>query len=341
MATEAQVTANRLNAQKSTGPRTPEGKALVARNAVKHGLLGEQIVVEGEDRLKFAFHRDEMMRALTPVGEVEITLAERLVGLSWRLQRIERLQVQAFETLCAGALEGLADEMSDEKLALGRIVVQDFSGPRVLDKLLMYERRIEHSLCRILGELRRERLYQNLEARTQDDGNKQVLLERLMRKMGAPSPTAVLRMEPGCARWEEPEGVSSQVSRDGAEDPEALWEKVATGKCEIPVACIPRSASAGQEMVRDTHPTASNGSLGTAAGAPGSQALIPELLRQTNPISREANKGQVLDNTGVSSAWPPDRRGETKPIPAVHEASEAVTAVCGAAQGPAAVAAGR
>ena len=110
MTTEAQVAANRLNAQKSTGPRTPEGKAIVARNAVKHGLLGEQIVVEGEDRLKFAYHRDEMMRSLTPVGEVEITLAERLVGLSWRLQRIERLQVQAFETLCAGAAEGLADE---------------------------------------------------------------------------------------------------------------------------------------------------------------------------------------------------------------------------------------
>ena len=87
MTTEAQIEANRANARKSTGPRTPAGKAIVARNAVRHGLLGEQVVVEGEDRARFARHRDAMLRALVPVEEVEVTLAERLIGLSWRLQK--------------------------------------------------------------------------------------------------------------------------------------------------------------------------------------------------------------------------------------------------------------
>ncbi len=49
MATEAQLAANRRNAQKSTGPRTAEGKAVVAQNAVQHGLLAREGVLRGED----------------------------------------------------------------------------------------------------------------------------------------------------------------------------------------------------------------------------------------------------------------------------------------------------
>jgi hypothetical protein len=45
MATEAQIEANRANAQKSTGPRTPEGKEKAAQNALKHGLLAREAVV--------------------------------------------------------------------------------------------------------------------------------------------------------------------------------------------------------------------------------------------------------------------------------------------------------
>ena len=54
MTTEAQVLANRSNAQKSTGPRTPEGKAAVAQNAVQHGLLAQEVVIKGEDPQEFA-----------------------------------------------------------------------------------------------------------------------------------------------------------------------------------------------------------------------------------------------------------------------------------------------
>ena len=40
--------ANRRNALKSTGPRTPEGKAAVALNGIKHGLLSRETLVQGE-----------------------------------------------------------------------------------------------------------------------------------------------------------------------------------------------------------------------------------------------------------------------------------------------------
>jgi hypothetical protein len=48
MTTERRIGANRHNAQKSTGPRTPEGKAAVVLNGMKHGLLSRETLVEGE-----------------------------------------------------------------------------------------------------------------------------------------------------------------------------------------------------------------------------------------------------------------------------------------------------
>src|SRR4030081_3080518 len=52
MATEKQFQANRQNAQKSTGPRTPEGHAAVRLNGVTHGLTAETIVLKGESEAR-------------------------------------------------------------------------------------------------------------------------------------------------------------------------------------------------------------------------------------------------------------------------------------------------
>ncbi|MCX5645370.1 MAG: hypothetical protein NTZ17_11950 [Phycisphaerae bacterium] len=92
MASAAQVLANRSNAQKSTGPRTAQGKAVVAQNAVPHGLLAQEVVLRGEDLGEFEFYRDPMLGELAPVGQMESVLAARVVSLSWRLQRAERIQ---------------------------------------------------------------------------------------------------------------------------------------------------------------------------------------------------------------------------------------------------------
>ena len=84
MATAAQTRANRSNAQKSTGPRTAEGKAVVAQNAVKHGLLARAAVLQGEDWEEFTELRENLLEELSPEGRLEGLLAERIVSLSWR-----------------------------------------------------------------------------------------------------------------------------------------------------------------------------------------------------------------------------------------------------------------
>ena len=51
MTTDRQREANRRNADKSTGPRTPEGKETVSRNAIKHGLLSQRVVLAVQEAI--------------------------------------------------------------------------------------------------------------------------------------------------------------------------------------------------------------------------------------------------------------------------------------------------
>jgi len=181
MTTEARIVANRLNAQKSTGPRTAEGKAAVAQNAVKHGLSAQCDVIRGEDQEEFDQYREEMFWELNPAGTMQSRLAERIVSLAWRLRRAERIQNEAFDYLLtkdtSSPLARLtrslrskgADQPPDDAdgcdgdLTLGRTVVRDFANARVLDRLLMYERRIESSLYRTMAELQKLRRAQDRE----------------------------------------------------------------------------------------------------------------------------------------------------------------------------------
>jgi hypothetical protein len=159
MTTEAQIEANRANAQKSTGPRTPEGKAVVAQNAVKHGLLARTAVLHGEDWEHYTCFSEELMDELYPDGVMEQELADRIVDLSWRLRRAALSQNAVFEAL----YDQYVAEHGDEPLPehgpeegrppvgtplLGRMMVADFQGDRVLERMLGYERRIESSLYR-------------------------------------------------------------------------------------------------------------------------------------------------------------------------------------------------
>ncbi|MHC4148480.1 MAG: hypothetical protein ACYSR5_03240 [Planctomycetota bacterium] len=101
MATEAQTIANQQNAQKSTGPRTPEGKAAVSQNAVKHGLFTRYDVICSESQDEFDLHRDRILTELAPAGPIESIFAQRIVSLSWRLKRAERMQNQALDAKIA------------------------------------------------------------------------------------------------------------------------------------------------------------------------------------------------------------------------------------------------
>jgi hypothetical protein len=171
MSTESQILANRRNALKSTGPRTNEGKAAVSQNAVKHGLLTRRDVISSESQADFNLYRDQLLAELAPASPMESMLAERVVTLSWRLKRVCRIQNQTIDALNApnpsSPLSKLIQSLSNPsnsapELALGRLAIKDFSSARVLERLLMYERRIEHSLYKTILELQRLNLIKKM-----------------------------------------------------------------------------------------------------------------------------------------------------------------------------------
>ncbi|MBW8039452.1 MAG: hypothetical protein FVQ85_05580 [Planctomycetes bacterium] len=181
MATEAQTLANRLNAQKSTGPCSRQGKAAASQNSVKHGLFASQTVISSENQADFDLYRDRILSELAPDSPMESMLSERIVTLSWRLKRVGRIQNQTIDALnernTSSPLIKLtqsllfkgrdqsqtAQSAPSPDLALGRLAIKDFSHARVLDHLLMYERRIENSLYKTIFELQRLRLIRNLD----------------------------------------------------------------------------------------------------------------------------------------------------------------------------------
>jgi hypothetical protein len=92
MATKKQIAANRRNAKKSTGPRTSRGKAVSKFNAVNHGLLARDAVLPGEDAGDLEALHWRLAEELSPVGEVELMLVDRVADLSWRLRRAARVE---------------------------------------------------------------------------------------------------------------------------------------------------------------------------------------------------------------------------------------------------------
>src|SRR5258708_17687363 len=92
MASQRQIEANRRNAQNSTGPRTEAGKARSKRNAIKHGLRSEEVVLPTEDPQAFKEHLEAWVEDWQPPSMARRALVEQAAVATWRLRRCIRLE---------------------------------------------------------------------------------------------------------------------------------------------------------------------------------------------------------------------------------------------------------
>ena len=94
---DKQQEANQQNAQHSTGPVTPEGKASVRLNALTYGLRARSTLIPGEDPEEYKQLWDELSAEWQPQTRTERLHLEQMATDHWLLARIARAERQIFE----------------------------------------------------------------------------------------------------------------------------------------------------------------------------------------------------------------------------------------------------
>jgi hypothetical protein len=145
MATPAQILANRENSLRSTGPVTPEGKAVSSRNSYRHGLTSKQIVLPGEDPAEFDALRESLFQLYAPANDTEHTLTEEIAAGSWRLARARRHETAIMNKL-------IGDKAENPDVAFASLFIEK---PKEIERMMRYITTIERSYYRALNKLER------------------------------------------------------------------------------------------------------------------------------------------------------------------------------------------
>jgi len=96
------------NGALSQGPTSPEGKARSARNAEKHGMYSNAVLLHHECPEAFAAHRDGYYQRFQPASGPETDLVDQMIAASWRLRRIAALETAAIDHTIDGQRTELA-----------------------------------------------------------------------------------------------------------------------------------------------------------------------------------------------------------------------------------------
>lgn len=148
MATEKQIAANQLNALKSTGPRTEEGKDASRQNALTHGLTARKtIVLADESEADFLALREALRAHFSTEGPLEQIFVDTLAAHLWRLQRIPKLEAMLLQ---AAPLEAPKDAILEPAIQQ-LLALQEFVLPKdALGKISRHEAHLLREIHRLV-----------------------------------------------------------------------------------------------------------------------------------------------------------------------------------------------
>ena len=153
MATEAQTNANRENAEKSTGPRTPQGKAISSRNSLVHGMTSGKFLPPDGDPDEFFQLLDQFRGRFQPFDEAEDALVERLVAAEFKMRSVRYANAALFH------IHAAEDPMLERYKQEGRTNLlawafhSDAKYSNSFSKLIRYEGCLQREFSRALREL--------------------------------------------------------------------------------------------------------------------------------------------------------------------------------------------
>lgn len=152
---EQKLAANRLNAQKSTGPRSPEGKRNSARNSSRHAILAQSILIDEESADRFTRHLNSFFADFRPSNNTERHLVEIMAINNWRMRRLWNIESASIAHEIRHQSEATAGEQPPTRTMLAVRALNE--ADRHHDSLGRQERRCQRAFHEAMEALFRYR----------------------------------------------------------------------------------------------------------------------------------------------------------------------------------------
>jgi hypothetical protein len=199
MATPAQINANRANAQKSTGPRSVEGKSVSGFNALKHGIDAASIVIPGEDPADYEALAAHYLHEYRPQSASESFHVDTMLRADWHKRRLQNVEADLYHTI-------LAESPGN---SLAAVLLSESPAAKLLARVQRQIAAFERTWHRANTEFRRARA----QAEQSPEGSLDNYLDFLSAKP-APGELASLRRSPNGESCDRPPACPSEQSSE-------------------------------------------------------------------------------------------------------------------------------
>jgi hypothetical protein len=181
---DARRAANRANAQRSSGPTTPAGRAKSSMNALKTGLTGQTVLLPTDDAVAYQQHLHRHFSEFAPATDHEKSLVQTIADTEWRLLRIFPLETSIY----AVARIKLADLYPDISDSAKRAAFIDgeilLAYRKELSNLALQERRLRNQRTADTAQL--EQLQNQRREKQAADLKRALALYKSTRKLNLP-----------------------------------------------------------------------------------------------------------------------------------------------------------